>query len=286
MKTKHTNKAIELTVWQLFAIIIAAIACLLAIIPLISRYQSNQCATIFIEDTLEPPSSNLELSSDYHRRYVRDVNLREQCDIVPPMCSATTTIISTSATAPTSTSATAPTTTSTIAPTTTTRTTVSTVSVTRPIITTFSTTPRTTTPDPWANLTRPYNSWRLPTFAKPIDYTLSIACSDCFTSTSDLSTITFNGQVTIRINILNNTDNLVLHAKNLNITEAKITSGGTGIANITYLPDDDMIYLQFGPSPIVIGEISLLIDYTGLINQQDQTGFYRELFWKSTGEIS
>jgi hypothetical protein len=263
-KTKYTNKGIQLAVWQLFAIIIAAIACLIAIVPLISRYRSNQCTTISIENAPEPSLD------DFHKRYVRDVHLRDQCDVIPPMCSATTTVVTTPTTPLV----------------TTTRTTVSTVSVTRPIITPFTTTPQTTTPDPWANLTRPYNSWRLPTFAKPIDYTLNIACSDCFTTISDSSIITFNGQVTIRISILNPTDYLVLHAKNLNITQASIISGGTGTANITYLQDDDMIYLYFGSATIAVGEISLLIDYTGIINQQDQTGFYRELFWKSTGELS
>jgi len=257
--TKHTNKAFELAIWQLFAIIIAAIACLVAIVPIISRYRSNQCDTIYIESPFEPLSSYSESSPDYRKRSIRDVSLRDQCDIVPPMCSATTT---------------------------TTRTTVSTVSVTRPVITNFPTSPRTTTPDPWANLTRPYDSWRLPTFAKPIDYTLHIACPDCFILISNLSTILFNGQVSIRINISSPTEYLILHAKNLNIIEAKLTSGGTGTANITYLPEYEMIYLYFGPSTISIGEITLLIDYTGTINEQDQTGFYRELFWKSIGEIS
>jgi hypothetical protein len=264
VKTKHTNAEIELAVWQLFAIIIAAIACLFAIVPLISRYRSNQCDTIVIENTLEPPAD------DYHARYVRDVHPREQCDVIPPVCSVTTT----------------GTTVSTIAPVTTTRSTVSTVLVTRPIITPLTTTQRTTTPDPWANVTRPYNSWRLPPFAKPIDYTLNIACSNCYNSTSDLSAITFDGQVNIGISILNPTDFLVLHAKNLNITQASITSGGTGTAIITYLQDDEMVYLYFGPATIAVGEINLQIDYTGLINQKDQTGFYRELFWKSTGDIS
>jgi hypothetical protein len=266
--TKHTNREIELAVWQLFAIIIAAIACLFAIVPFISRYQSNKCDTIYIENAVEHASSNSEISSDYHRRHVREVDLRDQCDVIPPLCSATTTTAS-------STSAI------------TTRTTVSTVLVTRPVITTFPTSPRTTTPDPWANLTRPYNSWRLPTFAKPIHYTLHISCPDCFTLIPDLSTITFNGQVSIHINILNSTQYLILHAKNLNITQANLTSaGGTSLATITYLPEYEMIYLFFGPSTIDIGEVTLLIDYTGIINEQDQTGFYRELFWKSIGEIS
>ena len=264
VKTKHTDTAIELAVWQLFAIIIAALACLFAIVPLISRYRSNQCDTVVIENTLELPVD------DYRPRYVRDVQSRQQCEVTPPTCAVTTT----DPTASTTTFVT------------TTRSTVSTVSVTRPVITPLTTTQRTTTPDPWANLTRPYESWRLPTFAKPIDYTLNITCPDCFTSTSDSSAIVFNGQVNIRISILNSTDFLVLHAKNLNITQASIISGGTGTANVTYLHDVEMVYLYFGPATIAVGEIILQIDYTGLINQKDQTGFYRELFWKSTGDIS
>lgn len=269
-KTKGSNKAIELAVWQLVAILIAAIACLLAIVPLISRYRLNQCTTVYIENASKPPWSKSIFSPNYHKRHVRNADLRDRCDSVPPMCSITTTM--------------------TIASTNfsvgTTRTTVSTVSVTRPLITALSTTPRTTTSDPWVNRTRPYNSWRLPTFAKPIDYTLHISCPDCFTIISDSATITFNGQVTIRISILNTTEYLVLHAKNLNITLATITTGGAGTADITYIPEYDMIYLSFDPSTIVVDEITLLIDYTGIINQRDQTGFYRELFWRPTGDIS
>jgi hypothetical protein len=92
--------------------------------------------------------------------------------------------------------------------------------------------------------------------------------------------------VAIRINILNATDYLVLHAKNLNIIQANITSGTTSTATITYLPEFEMIYLFFGPSTIPPGEITLLIDYTGEINQQDQTGFYREIFRTSNGGFS
>ena len=267
--TKRTNNDIELPVWQLFAIIIAAIACVFTIGPVISRYRSNKCDIIYIDNTVKSQSNSSEVLTDHHNRYVRDVGLRAQCGAIPPMCSATTTFSTVSTASTVST----------------TRTTVSTVSVTRPVVTTYPTTPRTTTPDPWANLTRPYQSWRLPTFAIPLEYTLSIACPDCFQLTSNPSTIRFNGRVTIRINITTNTQSLVLHAKNLNITQARLTVGGTGTANITYLPEYEMIYLQFS-LPLAIGEITLEIDYTGMINQRDQTGFYRELFWKSISEIS
>jgi len=267
--TKHTNKEIELAVWQFFALVIAAIACLFAMAPLISRYRSNKCDIIYVDNAVKPQFNNSEVSLNFRGRYVREVSLRAECDDIPPLCSATTTV-------PT------PPTTSTL---TTTRSTVSTVSVTRPVITNFPTQPPTTTRDPWANLTRPYSSWRLPQFSKPLGYTLYIACPDCFVLTSTASPITFNGRVTIRIDISNPTNFLVLHAKNLNIIQASLTSGGTGTANITYLPDYEMVYLLFS-SPIAIGEITLDINYIGNINQQDQTGFYRELFWKSIGEIS
>jgi hypothetical protein len=261
--TKRKNQIIEIAIWQFFAIIIAAIACLFAVTLSISQYRPTKCDTIYEENAIEPLSYYSESLPDFHERYVREINPRDQCDVIPPMCPTTTTTSST-----------------------TTRTTVNTVSVTRPVITTIPTTSKPTTPDPWANLTRPYNSWRLPTFAIPIDYTLSIACPDCFTFTSDLSTITFNGQVSIRINISNETQYLILHAKNLNITQAKLPSIGEEMANIIYLPEYEMIYLNFSPLTIPVGEIILLINYTGIINEQDQTGFYRELFWKSIGEIS
>jgi hypothetical protein len=267
--TKRSNKEVQLVVWQLLAIVIAAVACLLAIMPLLSLYRSNKCH-VYVEKSAKPQSNESGISSNVHARYVRDIGLRDQCGIIPPMCSATTTLIP-------------QTTTSTVR---TTRTTVSTVSVTRPVITNYPTTQRTTTPDPWANLTRPYDSWRLPTFAKPINYTLRIACPDCFTLAPNLPEITFSGQVSIRINITNPTDFIVLHAKNLNITQATITIGGPGTATITYLPEFEMAYLSFNPTTIAAGIITLEIDYTGKINQQDQSGFYREVFWKSQSELS
>lgn len=249
---KTTTNCIELRVWQLIAVFTLAIACLIGIAPCISYYRTVSCDTTYIET---PSKSEI----DFHRRYVRNV---DQCDDVPPLCFDTTTS-------------------------TTIRSTVSTVKVTRPTLTTVSTTQRTTTADPWVNRTRPYNSWRLPTFAKPIDYTLRIACPDCYTLVlQNTSAIIFNGQVTIRINILNTTDYLVLHAKNLNIVQAKLVNSSFNPAIITYLPDVEMIHLSFVPGIIQEGEIDLMIDYTGIINQQDQTGFYRELFWKPIGQIS
>ncbi|CAF1272210.1 unnamed protein product [Rotaria sp. Silwood1] len=259
---KHTNREIELSIWQLFALIIAAIACLFAIVPFISRYQSNECDMNKIDNAVEPQSYNSDVSSDYHRRYVRDVGNRDQCNIVPPICSPATTTITTP------------------------RSTVSTVSVTRPVITNFPTSTRTTTLDPWANTSRPYDSWRLPNFAKPIDYTLHFVCPYCYTWSESIPIATFHGKVTIRIDILNATQYLILHAKNLNITQAKLIGGSGNTATVTYLPEFEMVHLDFSPTPISTGQITLEIDYTGEINEEDNTGFYREWFWKTIGELS
>lgn len=259
---KTTTNSIELKVWQLLAIATLAISCLISLQSLLSHYQTISCDTTYTEILSET-------EIDFHRRYIRNV---DQCDDIPPMCIVTTTSTSTSTSTTVSTTV---------------RSTVSTVAVTRPTLTTVSTTQRTTTADPWVNRTRPYDSWRLPIFAKPLDYKLRVACLDCFTLVSEnVSAIIFNGQVIIHIDISNQTDYLVLHAKNLNIIQAKLTNTSFDPANITYLSDDDMIYLSFAPATIPKGEIDLVIDYTGVINQQDQTGFYRELFWKSAGQIS
>ncbi|CAF1062451.1 unnamed protein product [Adineta ricciae] len=272
MKTisKHTTNQIEFKIWQFLALIIAASACVIALGPLTLQYRSTKCDVIYIEKVVTPPKSNTsQTTSNSHRRYVRDINRQEQCPAIPPMCSATSTV----PTIPTA------------SPVSTTRSTPSTPKVTRPVITTYPTTQRTTTPDPWANTTRPYSSWRLPPFATPTDYTLNIACPDCFALFSNLTSITFTGRVTISINLSQQTNFLVLHSKNLNITEAKLTGAGSNAATVTYLSDTDMVYLLF-PAQIPVGSITLEITYTGKINERDQTGFYRELFWKSVGEIS
>lgn len=272
---KQRVKAIELSLWQLAALIVAAFACICAIIPLIARYRSYECAVssyAMVPRSEFPLDDGPNVTLDRHPRYVREVDTAaaDQCGVIPPMCLPTTTVSTGSP----------PTTT------TTRRSSVSTVSVTRPVITTFITTARTTTPNPWANTTRPYDSWRLPAFATPVSYTLSLSCPVCFQLLTYPPMIPFNGQLTIRINIINPTDFLVLHAKNLNITQASITSGGAGTAVVTYLPEFEMIHLNFGPATLAVGEITLQITYTGYINQQDQTGFYREVFWRSVGDLS
>ncbi|CAF5144298.1 unnamed protein product, partial [Rotaria sp. Silwood1] len=140
--------------------------------------------------------------------------------------------------------------------------------------------------DPWANTSRPYDSWRLPNFAKPIDYTLHFVCPYCYTWSESIPITTFHGKVTIRIDILIATQYLILHAKNLNITQAKLIGGSGSTATVTYLPEFEMVHLDFGPTPISTGQITLEIDYTGEINEEDNTGFYREWFWKTIGELS
>ena len=260
---------IEVSVWQLVAILVAAIGCLFALVPLVSQYRSSQCKVILVKDTIVPPAGDADAPLNDHRRYVRQAPA-DQCSVVPPMCPAITTAATGSSTVSTTTR----------------RSTVSTVSATRPVITAATTTRRTTTPNPWANTTRPYDSWRLPSFAVPIDYTLRLSCPDCFTLVSAPATMLFYGQLTMRINVLAPTSFLVLHAKNLNIARPTVTSGGPSPVNMTYLPEFEMVHLSFGASALPAGVHSIQINYTGLINQQDQTGFYRDTFWKSLGESS
>ena len=270
---KQRFKAIELSLWQLAALIVAAFACICAIVPLIARYRSYECALSYsmVPRGELPLDDGPDVILNHHPRYVREVDTAaDQCGVIPPMCLPTTTVSTGSPASSTTTR----------------RSSVSTVSVTRPVITPFTTPARTTTPNPWANTTRPYDSWRLPAFATPVSYALSLSCPICFELLTYPPMIPFDGQLTIRINIINATDFLVLHAKNLNITQASITSGGAGTAVVTYLPEFEMIHLNFRPATLAVGEITLQITYTGYINQQDQTGFYREVFWRSVGDLS
>ena len=47
---------IEVSVWQLVAILVAAIGCLFALVPLVSQYRSSQCKLILVKDPIVPPS--------------------------------------------------------------------------------------------------------------------------------------------------------------------------------------------------------------------------------------
>jgi hypothetical protein len=270
--SKQRNNIIELAVWQLVAIFVAAFACLCTLIPLIARYRSYRCEISFPIDASSLAVFDKEhpVLIEHHSRHARQVIAPDQCGIIPPMCLPTTVVSTLSSTRPTTTQ----------------RTTVSTVSMTRPVITAPSTSSPTTTSNPWINTSRPYNSWRLPTFAVPTEYTLRLSCPICFQLKSTSSMIPFNGQAIIRLNLLSSTNYLVLHANQLNITRATVTNGDSAIAAITYLPEFEMVHLNFSPVSLNKGEIVIEIDYTGQINQHDQTGFYREVFWTANDQLS
>ena len=273
MQQKYQNRTIEVPVWQLIAIGLGIAVCVVTLIPLVFKYRQQEYQDI---DPFVVPSSNsddvdqkLYQHQEIRKRYARQVT-SDQCGFVPPMCPATTA--------------------GTASPMTTTMTTrppVTTVSITRPMITNPTTTPRTTTPDPWFNTTRPYNSWRLPNFAIPLSYTLRLSCPDCFDSNSDMTNIPFMGHLQIRFRLIAETEYLILHAKGLKIQQAQIVNPEPiSTSSITELPEFEMIHLNFAPEKLPMGEHTLEIIYQGQVNTQDQTGFYREVFWKSVGVLS
>lgn len=263
---QHRSNSIEFSLWQFFALLIGATACLCSLFPLITQYRVYRCDDLSLVKVSE---TNLPTEIVSHVRHVRQVSADQCSNVIPPMCLATTT----------------PSTTTTIR-TTTKRSTPAVATPTRPVITNFPTNPPTTTADPWASSPRPYNSWLLPAFAKPKSYSLTFSCPECFNLINASSTISFDGQVSIKIDVLSPTNFLVLHAKNLNISTVTISPAGPGSPTITTIPEFEMIHLNFTSGTIPNGEVTLDLTFKGEINQQEQTGFYRETFWTSPEQTS
>ncbi|CAF0843285.1 unnamed protein product [Didymodactylos carnosus] len=252
MLEKRKQNGIELAAWQIAAIFILSIACLIGITIPVSRQKRINCES----------SSYFTSNSDLPRpRHVR----QGQCPADLPVCS----------TAPTPTGGTGSTvsivTTSTAQPTTTT------ARNTLPPITKPPTVPPSTTSNPWINMTRPHNSIRLPTVARPISYDIHISCPQCWNATISTTDIQFSGRTTIEVSIITQTSSLIFHAKDLIIKSILIN--GTNPLNTINIPEFEMIYLNLTNTLLAGQRITLDITYDGRVNRYDQSGFYLEFFY-------
>lgn len=115
------------------------------------------------------------------------------------------------------------------------------------------------------------NQYRLPRQVVPSHYTLRLE--------PDLENFTFNGTVTVTIDILEQVDEIVLNTAEIEIVSAEL--GASKITGTTY--DEEYERSTFTlHSAVEPGQYELTIEYAGLINDQLR-GLYRSTFTDPDG---
>lgn len=116
---------------------------------------------------------------------------------------------------------------------------------------------------------------RLPTTVVPSHYDLRLA--------PDLDAATFTGTTVATIDVLEDTDEIVLHALDLEIHEAWLAQGNERLdVTVTFEPATETAVLR-PPSTIEAGAWTLHTTFTGELNDK-LVGFYRSTFTDADGE--
>ncbi|XP_021928261.1 puromycin-sensitive aminopeptidase isoform X3 [Zootermopsis nevadensis] len=118
---------------------------------------------------------------------------------------------------------------------------------------------------------------RLPKSVIPKHYNLKLK--------PDLKTFVFEGQETVKVEVNQATDKIILNSLDLNIRSVKYTSLHGDIIkplDINISVEDERLILSFG-EPIPVGEGSLELHFTGELNDK-MKGFYRSQYVRIPGE--
>lgn len=97
---------------------------------------------------------------------------------------------------------------------------------------------------------------------------------------------TFNGNVVIKVDVVEETDTITFHAAEIEFIETVVTdSNGSqiDIESETDEEDRDFRVLYFGRS-LPVGEYTISISYAGLLNGHND-GFYRSNYTNSNGDF-
>uniref|UniRef100_A0A182P0J6 Aminopeptidase n=1 Tax=Anopheles epiroticus TaxID=199890 RepID=A0A182P0J6_9DIPT len=123
---------------------------------------------------------------------------------------------------------------------------------------------------------REFDSYRLPNTTVPTHYTLRLD-TDIHREIFD-----YTGNVQIRINVLEATDQIVLHSSRSEITQLQLrNSAGLKVAVKNFEFDEDKEFLVVNVGTILqpnAGTYTLEIDFTNSIARNDQAGFYRSSY--------
>ena len=114
------------------------------------------------------------------------------------------------------------------------------------------------------------NEFRLPGAAKPRAYRLSLA--------PDLDALTFKGEVTIDLDVKISTREIVLHAANLEIAEART---GSGALEVRTDPAHERLILT-ARQPLPVGPASVTLRFSGKLSEE-MRGFYRSTYTRPDG---
>lgn len=127
----------------------------------------------------------------------------------------------------------------------------------------------------------PWNKWRLPDKIVPLHYDLQIH--------PNLTTSDFTGLAKIQVLVRNETSTIILHAKNMDISEATIALNRDGAThpertlNILEYPPFDQIALE-NAEPLSIGETYIVNIYYSANLSNGFSGFYKSSYETPEGE--
>jgi aminopeptidase N len=114
------------------------------------------------------------------------------------------------------------------------------------------------------------NEFRLPAAVKPKAYRLSLE--------PDLDALTFRGEVTIEMDVKTPTRDIVLHAANLEIAEARL---GNAALEVRVDAAKERVTLT-APQPLAAGPASVALRFRGKL-AEEMRGFYRSTYTRPDG---
>ncbi len=117
--------------------------------------------------------------------------------------------------------------------------------------------------------------YRLPRSVEPVTYRLEVA--------PDLERATFRGSVDIDVKVLEQVDEIVLNAAELDITSALVRppAGDPVEATVVLDPAAERARLSL-PAPLATGDATVSLSFSGTVNDQLR-GFYRSTFTDAEG---
>uniref|UniRef100_A0A6E8VKG7 Aminopeptidase n=1 Tax=Anopheles coluzzii TaxID=1518534 RepID=A0A6E8VKG7_ANOCL len=128
---------------------------------------------------------------------------------------------------------------------------------------------------------RAFDSYRLPNTTVPTHYTLRLD-TDIHREIFD-----YTGNVQIRINVLEATDQIVLHSSRSEITHVQLRNGvglSVPVKNFEFDEDKEFLVVNVGTTlQPNTGTYTLEIDFTNSIARNDQAGFYRSSYDDENG---
>lgn len=114
-------------------------------------------------------------------------------------------------------------------------------------------------------------SWRLPTAIRPSTYHIDLDMKVHENGNRD-----YSGSVIIFLDVMEATNKIVLHSKDLNILDLLLFSGVTTVDELIYYEDEtrDFLVIETNENFEAGDDLMLLIEFTGQLQLQG-VGFYR-----------